>query len=73
MLPWTLSLGSILAMVPACAPFTGRRTSAKKDCINLVGLMVNYLYDLDSIEENHDAYFDQGEIVVSRTVAKWLQ
>ena len=38
-----------------------------------VGLMVNYLYDLDSIEENHDAYFDQGEIVVSRTVAKWLQ
>ena len=38
-----------------------------------VGLMVNYLYDLDSIEENHDAYFDQGEIVVSRTIARWLQ
>ena len=37
-----------------------------------IGLMVNYLYDLKSIEENHDAYFDQGEIAVSRHVAKWL-
>ena len=36
------------------------------------GLMVNYLYDLDSIEENHDAYFDQGEIAISRQVAKHL-
>ena len=31
-----------------------------------VGMMVNYLYDLDSIEENHDAYFDQGEVAISR-------
>jgi malonyl-CoA decarboxylase len=37
-----------------------------------IGLMVNYLYDLKSIEENHDAYFDQGEIALSRHVAKWL-
>ena len=37
------------------------------------GLMVNYLYDLDSIEENHDAYFDQGEVAISRHVAKWLK
>ena len=37
-----------------------------------VGMMVNYLYDLDSIEENHDAYFDQGEVAVSRTVARLL-
>lgn len=36
------------------------------------GLMVNYLYDLDSIEENHDAYFDQGEVAVSRAVGKLL-
>ena len=35
-----------------------------------VGIMVNYLYDLSSIEENHDAYFDQGEIAMSRMVAK---
>ncbi len=37
-----------------------------------IGIMVNYLYDLSSIEENHDAYFDQGEIAMSRPVAKWL-
>ncbi|MBT5006888.1 MAG: decarboxylase, partial [Halieaceae bacterium] len=36
------------------------------------GLMVNYLYDTSSIEENHDAYFDQGEVAVSRQVAKHL-
>ena len=37
-----------------------------------VGVMVNYLYDLDSIEENHDAYFDQGEVAISRAVARLL-
>ena len=36
------------------------------------GLMVNYLYDLRSIEENHDSYFDQGEIATSRDVARLL-
>lgn len=37
-----------------------------------IGLMVNYLYDLDSIEENHDAYFDQGKVATSRPVARLL-
>ena len=37
-----------------------------------VGMMVNYLYDLDSIEENHDAYFDQSEVAISRAVARLL-
>jgi len=36
------------------------------------GIMVNYLYDLSSIEENHDAYFDQGEVAISRPVARLL-
>ena len=36
------------------------------------GMMVNYLYDLDSIEENHDAYFDQSEVAISRAVARFL-
>ena len=36
------------------------------------GIMVNYLYDLGSIEENHDAYFDQGEVAISRPVARLL-
>ena len=29
------------------------------------GLMVNYLYDLDSIEENHEAFSDHGVIAVA--------
>ena len=37
-----------------------------------IGLMVNYLYDLDSIEENHDAYFDQGEVAISKAVSRFL-
>ena len=36
------------------------------------GIMANYLYDLPSIEENHEAYFDQGKIAVSRTVSRLL-
>jgi malonyl-CoA decarboxylase len=36
------------------------------------GIMVNYLYDLPKIEENHDAYFDKGKIACSRTVTKLL-
>ena len=36
------------------------------------GLMVSYLYDLGSIEENHDSYFDEGEIATSRDVARFL-
>ncbi|MCZ6830324.1 MAG: malonyl-CoA decarboxylase [Gammaproteobacteria bacterium] len=36
------------------------------------GIMVNYLYDLDKIEVNHDAYFDQGEISASKAVRKLL-
>ncbi len=36
------------------------------------GIMANYLYDLPSIEENHEAYFDQGKISVSRIVSRLL-
>lgn len=36
------------------------------------GIMVNYLYDLPKIEENHEALFDQGKIAVSKTVSKLL-
>lgn len=36
------------------------------------GIMVNYLYDLPKIEENHDAYFDKGKIACSRAVNKLL-
>jgi len=36
------------------------------------GIMVNYLYDLAKIEENHEAYFDKGRIVASRTISRLL-
>jgi malonyl-CoA decarboxylase len=34
------------------------------------GLMVNYLYDLDHIEENHEAFANKGEVVASSAVRK---
>jgi malonyl-CoA decarboxylase len=36
------------------------------------GIMVNYLYDLNQIELNHEEYFDQGKIAVSKTISKLL-
>jgi malonyl-CoA decarboxylase len=37
------------------------------------GIMVNYLYRLDDIEKNHEAYANQGEIAASSTVKKLLK
>jgi len=37
------------------------------------GIMVNYLYRLDDIEKNHEAYANQGEIVASSAVKKLLK
>ncbi|RLQ21669.1 decarboxylase [Seongchinamella sediminis] len=35
-------------------------------------IMVNYLYDLQKIEINHEEYFDEGRISVSRSVSRLL-
>ncbi|QDW40412.1 MCD, Malonyl-CoA decarboxylase MCD [Bradyrhizobium sp. KBS0727] len=37
------------------------------------GIMVNYLYRLDDIEKNHEAYANQGEIAASSAVKKLLK
>jgi malonyl-CoA decarboxylase len=37
------------------------------------GLMVNYLYDLDYIEDNHEAYAQQHAIVAASAVTKLLR
>jgi malonyl-CoA decarboxylase len=37
------------------------------------GLMVNYLYRLDDIEKNHEAYANQGEVVASGAVKRLLK
>jgi malonyl-CoA decarboxylase len=35
------------------------------------GLMVNYLYDLSSVEENHERFVN-GELIYSRSVGKLM-
>ncbi len=37
------------------------------------GLMVNYCYDLDDIEKNHEAYAEKREVVASAAVRKLLR
>ena len=37
------------------------------------GIMVNYLYRLDDIERNHEAYANQGEVAASSAVKKLLK
>jgi malonyl-CoA decarboxylase len=37
------------------------------------GLMVNYLYDLSSVDANHEAYVNDGVIVASNQVTKLLR
>ena len=37
------------------------------------GIMVNYLYRLEEIEKNHEAYANQGEIAASSAVKKLLK
>ena len=33
------------------------------------GLMVNYLYDLEDIEKNHEAYAQQRTVVAAKSVS----
>lgn len=44
---------------------------SKKGLKESAGLMVNYLYDLDQVEENHEK-FTQGEVVFARSVGKLI-
>jgi malonyl-CoA decarboxylase len=37
---------------------------------NSLGLMVNYLYDLERIEQNHEAYANRGEIAASPAIKR---
>ena len=46
---------------------------SRKGLRESAGIMVNYLYDLDEIEENHEAYANQREIVASGAVRKLLK
>ena len=37
------------------------------------GVMVNYLYDPETIEANHEAFANQGSIIASPAVRQWLK
>jgi malonyl-CoA decarboxylase len=37
------------------------------------GIMVNYLYDLDDIERNHEAFAEKGEVIASPGVRRLLR
>ena len=45
---------------------------SRKGLSNSMGIMINYRYSLDSIEQNHLRYEQDGEILVLGGVTKWL-
>jgi malonyl-CoA decarboxylase len=47
--------------------------TSKKGLQQSAGLMVNYEYRLDDVEENHEAYEGEARIVASSSVAKLLK
>ena len=34
------------------------------------GMMINYLYDLDEIDKNHEEYIENGKIALSKSIQK---
>ena len=47
--------------------------TSPKGLAESAGLMVNYLYDLDQIERNHEAFANSGEVVASGPVRRLLK
>ena len=47
-----------------------RADLSEKGLAQSLGLMVNYLYDLDHIEQNHEAYANRGEIAAAPAIKK---
>ena len=37
------------------------------------GLMVNYLYDLDAVEANHEAFAERGQVAASSGVRRLVR
>ncbi len=44
---------------------------SKKGLQQSAGLMVNYLYELDKVEEQHEA-FSKGKVTCSRSIEKFI-
>ncbi|MEM9471272.1 MAG: malonyl-CoA decarboxylase [Pseudomonadota bacterium] len=45
---------------------------SEKGLRNSAGMMVNYLYDLKSVDANHEAYSEDGHVIASREVTSLL-
>jgi malonyl-CoA decarboxylase len=46
---------------------------SRKGLRDSAGFMVNYLYDLDDIERNHEAFANQGEVAAASAVRRMLK
>lgn len=46
---------------------------SRKGCKESAGVMVNYLYDLDDIEKNHEAFVNQNEVAASGAVKRLIK
>ena len=47
--------------------------TSEKSMQQAFGLMVNYLYDLDEIESNHEAFVEKGTVAAAPAVKKLLK
>jgi malonyl-CoA decarboxylase len=47
--------------------------TSEKGLQQAFGLMVNYLYDLDEIEQNHEAFVEKGTVAAAAAVRKLLK
>ncbi len=47
--------------------------TSEKGIQQSAGMMVNYLYDLDEIEDNHEAYTSEGRVAVSSAIKGFVK
>ncbi|MDP6388698.1 MAG: malonyl-CoA decarboxylase [Alphaproteobacteria bacterium] len=50
-----------------------RANTSEQGFARSAGIMVNYLYDLDKIEGNHEAYSGDGKVIASNSVNRLLK
>ena len=64
---------SISATARGSSGSTGSATCTENGIAQSYGLMVNYLYDLEDIEKNHEAYAEGRRVVASNAVRRLLR
>ncbi len=69
-IPWRVSISAMARGLNASTGSATRRTMPSR---RRYGLMVNYLYDLDDIEKNHEAFAESRTVVASNAVQRLLR